>query len=110
MRFHSIVMGCQMNEADASWLSHALTARGWEEAGEEDAHVFIVLTCSVREKPEHKVYSVLGRLAPRLGADGFVAVGGCVAQQLGEALWQRFPDVRLVFGTDGTSMVPDALL
>ncbi|BDV01567.1 tRNA-2-methylthio-N(6)-dimethylallyladenosine synthase [Thermodesulfomicrobium sp. WS] len=110
MRFHRIVMGCQMNEADASWLSHALIARGWEETSEEDAQVFIVLTCSVREKPEHKVYSVLGRLAPRLGADGFVAVGGCVAQQLGETLWQRFPGVRLVFGTDGTSMVPDALL
>lgn len=103
-------MGCQMNEADASWLSHALTARGWEEAPEDDAQVFVVLTCSVREKPEHKVFSVLGRLAPRLGEDGFVAVGGCVAQQLGEGLWQRFPGVRLVFGTDGTSMVPDAML
>lgn len=110
MRFHIIVMGCQMNEADASWLSHALIARGWEEVSEEDAQVFVVLTCSVREKPEHKVYSVLGRLCPRLGEGGFVAVGGCVAQQLGEALWQRFPGVRLVFGTDGTSMVPDAML
>lgn len=109
MRFHTIVMGCQMNEADATWLEQALTARGWEPVAEDTAQVVLVLTCSVREKPEQKVYSLLGRLAPTLPPEGFVAVGGCVAQQVGEDLWRRFPCVRLVFGTDGTALVPDAL-
>jgi len=100
-----------MNVADADWLTQSLVSRGWTEAGESDAQVFVVTTCSVREKPEQKVYSLLGRLksyADR-SPDVFVAVGGCVAQQIGEEFWNRFPFVRLVFGTDGTAMVPQAL-
>ena len=103
-------MGCQMNEADATWLTHAMEARGWERVPEDRADVVIVLTCSVREKPEQKVYSLLGRLAPAMERGGFVALGGCVAQQWGEQLWKRFPFVRLVFGTDGTALTPDALV
>ena len=111
MRFHILTFGCQMNVADADWLSQTLVSRGWTEAAEEDAQVFLVTTCSVREKPEQKVYSLLGRLKGYADRDpsAFVAVGGCVAQQIGEEFWNRFPFVRLVFGTDGTAMVPQAL-
>jgi len=100
-----------MNVADADWLTQSLVSRGWTEAGESDAQVFVVTTCSVREKPEQKVYSLLGRLKSYVdrSPDLFVAVGGCVAQQIGEEFWNRFPFVRLVFGTDGTAMVPQAL-
>lgn len=106
-----MTFGCQMNVADGDWLTQILAARGWEAVEEQDAQVFIVTTCSVREKPEQKVYSLLGRLKGYVDArpETFVAVGGCVAQQIGEGFWQRFPFVRLVFGTDGTAMVPQAL-
>lgn len=110
-RFHILPFGCQMNVADADWLAQALIAQGWSRGTEKTADVLVVMTCSVREKPEQKVYSLLGRIKDvvqrRPGV--FVAVGGCVAQQIGEALWQRFPFVRLVFGTDGVAMVPQAL-
>lgn len=100
-----------MNVADSDWLTQALVSRGWTPVPENEAQVFVVTTCSVREKPEQKVYSLLGRLKEY--ADGnpevFVAVGGCVAQQVGEEFWRRFPFVRLVFGTDGTAMVPQTL-
>lgn len=111
MRFHILTFGCQMNVADSDWLSQALVSRGWTESAEEDAQVFLVTTCSVREKPEQKVYSLLGRLKGYADRDPavFVGVGGCVAQQIGEEFWNRFPFVRLVFGTDGTAMVPQAL-
>lgn len=111
MRFHILTFGCQMNVADADWLTQALVSRGWTEAAESDAQVFVVTTCSVREKPEQKVYSLLGRLKSHVDRDPnvFVAVGGCVAQQIGEEFWNRFPFVRLVFGTDGTAMVPQSL-
>ena len=36
-------------------------------------------------------------------------MGGCVAQQVGEEFWRRFPFVRLIFGTDGMGMVPQIL-
>lgn len=111
MRFHILTFGCQMNVADADWLAQSLEARGWTAVSEEQAQVFIVTTCSVREKPEQKVYSLLGRLKGYVdrNPEVFVAVGGCVAQQIGEGFWTRFPFVRLVFGTDGTAMVPQSL-
>lgn len=111
MRFHILTFGCQMNVADSDWLHQVLMARGWTAVSEEEAQVFLITTCSVREKPEQKVYSLLGRLKDYVDRDAsvFVAVGGCVAQQIGTQLWQRFPFVRLVFGTDGLAMVPDAL-
>ncbi len=111
MRFHILTFGCQMNVADSDWLSQALVSRGWTPAAEDEAQVFLVTTCSVREKPEQKVYSLLGRLKGYADRDPsvFVGVGGCVAQQIGEEFWNRFPFVRLVFGTDGTAMVPQAL-
>jgi len=104
--------GCQMNANDSVWLAQALKARGFHEAqAPEDAQVFLLNTCSVREKPELKVYSQLGRIREFCDKDpsAFAVVGGCVAQQLGAALWNRFPFVRLVFGTDGVSMAPQAI-
>lgn len=101
-----------MNVSDSFWLDRSLKAQGYTQAEiEDEADFFIVNTCSVREKPEQKVYSLLGRLKdyyernPRV----FVCVGGCVAQQVGKGFFERFPFVRLVFGPDGLSMVPSAL-
>jgi len=109
--FHIITFGCQMNVGDSDWLARALTARGWRQAPEEGASLFVVNTCSVRDKPEQKVYSELGRLAVHLRArPGIIAaVGGCVAQQIGRGFFDRFPFVRLVFGSDGIAGAPDAL-
>lgn len=108
--FHVMTFGCQMNVHDSEWISRAMMAKGWTEVAEEDAQVYVVNTCSVREKPEQKVYSLLGRLKPYMEKEGrFVAVGGCVAQQIGRDFLARYPYVRLVFGTDQTGRVPEAL-
>ena len=110
-QFHITTFGCQMNVHDSQWLGKSLEGLGWAQSTEMDADVLILNTCSVREKPEQKVYSHLGRLRdlwlrnPEL----LVAVGGCVAQQVGETFFARFPYVRLIFGPDGLPMVPGAL-
>ncbi|THB69022.1 MAG: tRNA (N6-isopentenyl adenosine(37)-C2)-methylthiotransferase MiaB [Desulfovibrio sp.] len=109
--FHVATYGCQMNVYDSDWLKRALRAKGLKETGPETAQVHIVTTCSVREKPELKVYSHLGRLKSLFDKhpNGFAAVGGCVAQQIGKGFFERFPFVRLVFGPDGTAGVPGAV-
>ncbi|WMW66974.1 tRNA (N6-isopentenyl adenosine(37)-C2)-methylthiotransferase MiaB [Nitratidesulfovibrio liaohensis] len=109
--FHILTFGCQMNVNDSDWLARALVARGFTEAPLGKARVNIVNTCSVRDKPEQKVYSVLGRIrqATRKLPDAFAVVGGCVAQQIGSGFFTRFPQVRLVFGGDGSSMAPQAI-
>jgi len=104
-------MGCQMNVGDGDWLTRALIAEGFTPASDADAELFILFTCSVRDKPEQKVVSEIGRIADRhrSNPNAFIAVGGCTAQQLGTALWRRFPMVRLVFGADGIAAAPKAL-
>lgn len=111
MKFHILTMGCQMNVGDGDWLTRALIADGFTQAPDHEADIHILMTCSVREKPEQKVASELGRIADRHGhkPDVFVVVGGCTAQQLGTALWRRFPMVRLVFGADGVAAAPRAI-
>jgi len=100
-----------MNVHDSDWLVRALESRGWEEADEKNAQVYILNTCSVRDKPEQKVYSELGRIAAHLKRDEniFAAVGGCVAQQIGRGFFERFSFVKLVFGSDGIADAPNAL-
>lgn len=109
--YHIITFGCQMNVHDSEWLGAALETRGFAAAALEDAQVVIINTCSVREKPEQKVMSALGRV--RQATDGdtrvLVAVAGCVAQQLGAALFERSPQVRLVAGSDGIAHAPQAI-
>ncbi len=111
MKFHITTFGCQMNVHDSEWLTRALESRGWEEADENEAQIYVVNTCSVRDKPEQKVYSELGRIAAHLKRDEniFAAVGGCVAQQIGQGFFKRFPFVKLVFGSDGITNAPNAL-
>ena len=109
--YHIITFGCQMNVHDSQWLGRALATRGFVEASLEDAQVVMVNTCSVREKPEQKVMSALGRIRQVTGANPHVLVGvaGCVAQQLGEAFFSKESQVRLVAGSDGISGAPAAI-
>ncbi len=70
------------------------------------AELIILNTCSVRDKPEKKVYSYLGELAElrKNKPDLLIGVGGCVAQQVGKKLAQRY--VNFVFGTHNLSLIP----
>jgi tRNA-2-methylthio-N6-dimethylallyladenosine synthase len=103
--------GCQMNVHDSDKLANLLLHAGYA-AGEPDAaDVLVVNTCSIREKAEHKLYSDLGVLrqwkAERPGR--VLGVGGCVAQQEGDAILARFPQVDFVFGTHNLRLVPALL-
>jgi len=111
-RFAIRTFGCQMNVHDSEKLANLLLHAGYQAAADEDAADLIVVnTCSVREKAESKLYSDLGRLrlwkAARPGR--VIGVGGCVAQQEGQALLKRFDYVDLVFGTHNLRAVPAML-
>lgn len=108
-----MTFGCQMNVNDSEWIARSLKAMGYTEAAYEDADIHILNTCSVRDKPENKVYTELGQIRLLAQAhperDIMACVGGCVAQQVGEKLFRRSRELRLVFGTDGISATPDAI-
>jgi tRNA-2-methylthio-N6-dimethylallyladenosine synthase len=108
-RFRIRTYGCQMNVHDSDKVSNLLYHHRWRQApGEEEADLLVINTCSVREKAEHRLYSDLGALrAWKRAAPGRVlGVGGCVAQQEGDALLRRFPHLDFVFGTHNLTRVP----
>lgn len=77
----------------------------------EHARVLLMNTCSVREKAQEKLFSELGRWRPiKENKTGVViGVGGCVASQEGEHIWDRAPYVDMVFGPQTLYRVPDLL-
>jgi tRNA-2-methylthio-N6-dimethylallyladenosine synthase len=102
MKYCIITYGCQMNQADSDLMSALLHRAGWQWcAVPEEADLVLLNTCSVREKPEQKVYSRLGELRRwrRAGPHRVLAVAGCMAQREGERLLERAPHVDLVIGT-----------
>jgi len=95
--------GCQMNEHDSHKMRRLLDQLGYETSAEmETADLVILNTCSVRENPENKVYSMVGRLAKVKATrpEMVIAVGGCVAQQEGKTILRRQKAVDFVFGPD----------
>lgn len=100
--------GCQMNEYDSLKLEKILEPNYELVKDAERADLILVNTCSVRDKPEQKLYSLLGQIRelkkdkPNL----MVGVGGCVAQQEGEKIVKKSKVVDFVFGTHNLSLVP----
>jgi tRNA-2-methylthio-N6-dimethylallyladenosine synthase len=105
--------GCQMNEYDSSKMQDLLQAAHGMIRTENpaEADLLLVNTCSVREKAQEKVFSLLGewRLFKRQRPQVVIGVGGCVASQEGEGITARAPFVDLVFGPQTLHRLPDML-
>lgn len=100
-----------MNTVDGDRLRTVLREKGWTETEDQEAEIVIMVTCSIREKAEQKVFSELGRYGSRWKATGrpAVAVLGCMAQRIGADLLNRYPWVRLVAGPRHLGQVPDVI-
>lgn len=110
-RVYLKTFGCQMNENDSEKMLILLEDEYEPTEKPEEADLIIVNTCSVREKPQHKVYSEVGRYKsfkvkkPEL----LIGITGCVAQQEGENLLKRLPFVDFVLGTQGFYLIREVL-
>ena len=102
--------GCQMNEYDSDKMRDVLeSAHGMTRTEDPAAaDVLLVNTCSVREKAQEKVFSLLGewRLLKQQRPQVLIGVGGCVASQEGEGITARAPFVDLVFGPQTLHRLP----
>jgi len=107
MKFYIQTFGCQMNVNESQKVETLLLDRGFERAeSPESSDIVLVNTCSVREKPERKVFSFVGRLK----APGrIIGVMGCVAQQYGERMTEREGAIDFVVGTQNLHKVPEIL-
>ncbi len=110
MKFYIKTYGCQMNERDSDSAAALLNAAGHVcVANEEDADLFIMNTCSVREQAERKAIGKLGimkRLKEKKPAMIF-GIMGCMAQSRGEELLKSIPHLDFALGTDQIHTIPD---
>ncbi len=104
--------GCQMNENDSERMMTLLEMMNFRPVTSPDqASLIIINSCSIREKPVHKVHSEVGRYRklkesnPRLK----IGVAGCVAQQEKEKLKVDIPLIDFVLGTDAIDRLPEVV-
>jgi tRNA-2-methylthio-N6-dimethylallyladenosine synthase len=99
-----------MNEYDSAKMVDVLQDAFdvHETDAAEDADILLLNTCSIREKAQEKVFSLLGRwrLQKQENPHTIIGVGGCVASQEGEAILRRAPFVDLVFGPQTLHRLP----
>jgi tRNA-2-methylthio-N6-dimethylallyladenosine synthase len=111
-RYHITTFGCQMNKADSERMAGILETMGFQFVEEPDnADLILYNTCTIRDNAEQKVYSYLGRQARRKqeNPDLTIVVAGCVAQQEGETLLRRVPELDLVMGPQYANQLEDLL-
>jgi len=112
-RYYIKTFGCQMNEYDSARIADVLRACEGLEAVDDPrfADLLLMNTCSVREKAQEKVFSLLGewRSLKQQRPELIIAVGGCVASQEGSAITARAPFVDLVFGPQTIHRLPQML-
>ena len=105
--------GCQMNEYDSSRMADLMQATEGMQQTEnpEEADLILINTCSVREKPQEKVFSQLGqyRELKKSNPNLVIGVGGCVASQEGQAIVERAPYVDIVFGPQTLHRLPELI-
>lgn len=110
--YHILTWGCQMNEEDSEQMGLYLERMGYhcvDDAAE--AEVVLLNTCSVRAKPEEKVWSELGRLRDlkRERPGMVIGVCGCMAQVESAEIKRRAPHVDLVVGTHNIASIPEMI-
>ena len=101
--------GCQMNVNDTERMYSLLGMLNYSQAVSPDqASLIIINSCSVREKPVHKVRSEAGRYVKlkQKNPNLKIGVAGCTAQQEKDKLLKNIPILDFVFGPDAIDSLP----
>ena len=108
--FYIETFGCQMNAHDSEKVIGTLQHEGYTQVQDEaDAGLILYNTCSIRDKAEQKVFHRLNEYKRLQGEGKKFAVLGCVAQQEGEAIFDRAPYVSIVSGSASYRNLPGML-
>ncbi len=101
-----------MNFNDSERLRGVLKSMGYESAESwEDADIILINTCTIREKPDQKVYSHLGeyKKIKEKNPNAIIGVCGCLAQRMGEELIQKAPVIDLMFSSFNMHQLPELI-
>jgi tRNA-2-methylthio-N6-dimethylallyladenosine synthase len=101
-----------MNKADSERMAGVLESMGFVYTDDPNqAKLVLYNTCTIRDNAEQKVYSYLGRQAKRKQKepDLTLIVAGCLAQQEGEALLRRVPELDIIMGPQYANRLADLI-
>ena len=108
--FYIETFGCQMNVHDSEKVIGTLMSHGYCQVPTPgQARLVLYNTCSIRDKAEQKVFSRLSQFRRETGRGKTFGVLGCVAQHLGESIFQQAPHVSLVCGSASYNRLPELL-
>lgn len=63
LKYYILTMGCQLNENDSEKLVGMVEEMGYTESNDlNDADLYLINTCCVRENAEEKVFGKLRRI------------------------------------------------
>lgn len=104
-------LGCAMNSRDSEHMIAELKEKeGYETIDDfRDADLILINTCSVREKPVHKLFSELGGFEKHKKTGAKIGVCGCTASHLGKEIIERAPYVNFVLGARNVSKISEVL-
>lgn len=111
LKYYILTMGCQLNENDSEKLIGMVENMGYSESKDlNDADLYLINTCCVRENAEEKVFGKLGELKKiKENKDIIIAIGGCMMQEehITNKIKKSYPFVDVIFGTHTLHKVPE---
>ncbi len=104
-------LGCAMNVRDSEHMIAELNEKDNYQLTDKvvEADLIIINTCSVRERPVHKLFSELGAFNKIKKNGAKIGVCGCTASHLGKEIFKRAPYVNFVLGARNVSKIGEVI-
>jgi len=104
-------LGCAMNVRDSEHIIAELSQKeDYALTNEpETADLILINTCSVRERPVHKLFSEIGGFEKLKKKGAKIGVCGCTASYLGAEIFKKAPNVDFVLGARNVSQITRAV-
>ena len=111
-KFYLEVYGCQMNVNDGELVAGILSKNGQYEQVKSpmEANIALLMTCSIRESAEEKIWNRLEVLASMQKKENrqlsVIGVLGCMAERLKLKVFERKQYINVVCGPDSYRHLP----
>ncbi|WP_246980219.1 tRNA (N6-isopentenyl adenosine(37)-C2)-methylthiotransferase MiaB [Candidatus Karelsulcia muelleri] len=112
MKFYIETYGCQMNIYDSEIICSILLKSGFIKTSNlKKADIILLNTCSIREKPEKKIFNRFLKIKCFKKTNKKLKLGivGCLATHYKKKLFEKFKFIDLIVGPDSYKKLPEMI-
>lgn len=112
MKFYIETYGCQMNIYDSEIICSILLKSGFIKTSNlKKADIILLNTCSIREKPEKKIFNRFLKIKCFKKTNKKLKLGivGCLATHYKNKLFEKFKFLDLIVGPDSYKKLPEMI-